>query len=128
MGAGPAAVLAFIHLISMGLLGGFAGAFDPAAPPTGDTATTDALQDGLKMVPGVFAAQYVVSVAQKGLHMNFKSVSVKDLLITAASKALSRPIINMVYTKLPEQLATGIDEHERMVQRQQAASRLQSNK
>ena len=80
------------------------------------------------MVPGVFAAQYVVSVAQKGLHMNFKSVSVKDLLITAASKALSRPIISMVYDKLPEKLATGIDEHERMVGLQAAASRLQQSK
>ena len=120
--------LAFIHLISMGFVGGFAAPFDAPQAVDGNTKTTDALQDGLKRVPGVFAAQYVVATARKGLHLGIKNISVKDLLITTASKALTRPFINMVYPKLPQKMATGIDAHESMVHRQIAASRLKSDK
>ena len=122
----PILDLAFIHTISLGFMGGFAGPFDKLTPIDGDVKTTDALFDGAKMVPAVFAAQYVASVARQGLNMGFKQISVKDLLITAASKAITRPMWNLIYKQLPEKLAQGLNTHEIMVERQRAASRLTS--
>ena len=118
--------LAFIHTISMGFVGGFSAPFNRTTPIDGDVKTTDALGDGLKMVPAVFAAQYVASVARQGLHLGFKQISVKDLLITAASKAITRPMWNLIYKSLPEKMAAGLNAHELMVERQKNASRLKS--
>ncbi len=118
--------LAFIHTLSMGLLGGLSAPFAQAKALDGDVKFTDALFDGAKMVPAVFAAQYVASVARQGLHLGFKQISVKDLLITAASKAITRPLINLIYKQLPAKMASGIDQHENMVYQQAAVSRLKS--
>ncbi len=118
--------LAFIHTVSLGFMGGLAGPFDRSAPIDGDVKTTDALFDGMKLVPAVFAAQYVASVARQGLNLGFKQISVKDLLITAASKAVTRPLWNLIYKQLPQKMADGLDTHDNMVERQRAASRLKS--
>ena len=119
--------LAFIHTVSLGFMGGFAGPFNRSQPIDGNVKATDALGDGLKMVPAVFAAQYVAHVARTGLNLGFKQISVKDLLITAASKAVTRPMWNLIYKSLPQKMATGIDAHDYMVDRQRNASRLKSN-
>jgi hypothetical protein len=118
--------LAFIHTVSLGFMGGFAGPFNRSQPIDGNVKATDALGDGLKMVPAVFAAQYVASVASQGLNMGFKQISVKDLLITAASKAVTRPMWNLIYKSLPQKMADGIDAHDYMMERQRNASRLRS--
>ncbi len=118
--------LALIHTISMGLLGGLSAPFDHPKQLDGDAKFTDALFDGAKMVPAVFAAQYVASVARQGLHLGIKQISIKDLLITAASKAITRPLINLVYKQLPNKMKQGIDEHGAMVEQQALASRLRS--
>ena len=51
-------------------------------------------------------------------------VSVKDILITAASKSLTRPLIEMVYPYLHSSIQEGFREELKMERAQNAASNL----
>ena len=75
--------LALIHAVSLPLLGGFSGFFDPNSNIQTSSAK-DSFRDGAKGIPGVFAAQYITNVGAKGLHI--PSVSFKEVLVTAASR------------------------------------------
>ena len=48
-------------------------------------------------IPALFIAQYVYNTFGKGFHMPFWSM--KDALIMAAAKILTRPLLSMVYDK-----------------------------
>ena len=113
--------LALIHAVSLPLIGGFSGAFGTNTQYEHATAATS-FQDGAKGVPGVFMAQYITNVATKGFHM--PKVSVKEILVTAASKMLTRPLITLMYPKLHKQLKDGFDIQNRMEIKQQLASNL----
>ena len=67
-------------------------------------------------------AQYITNVATKGFHV--PKVSVKEILVTAASKLLTRPLITLMYPKLHKQLQDGFDIENRMEMKQFAASNL----
>ena len=113
--------LAFIHAVSLPMMGGFQSAFGK----TRDYGMTHAhaFQDGAKGIPAVFAAQYITSVATRGF--NVPKVSVKEILVTAASKMLSKPLINVVFTKLPKAVKDNFEIENMMEQKQAAASNLQ---
>lgn len=114
--------LAFIHLLSIPFLGGLSAPFGPiTALAQGNQGYTQALTDGAKGIPAVLVAQWIIATSNRGFHVPW--FSMKDLLITAGSKAISRPLVFSVYDKiggLADPLAV-IDE---LVQRQVAASNL----
>ena len=53
-------------------------------------------------------------------------ISIKDILITAASKVLTRPLIAAVYPKLVKQLTDNFDVVDVMVEKQVAVSNLKT--
>ena len=78
--------------------------------------------DGAKGVPAVFAAQYVINTALAGLHaprLNFT-----DILVTAAAKIATRPLISFLYQPMGETLRTNLDMTEALFLKQHRASRL----
>ena len=113
--------LAAVHYVSQPVMGGFIA-------PLGDVTTIQgssyqqALMDGAKGVPAVFFAQYVVNTSFQGVHV--PKISIKDAFITAAAKALSRPLMKFAVPKL----GTDIQEHfvvsDQLVGRQVAMSNL----
>lgn len=121
MGGRGFAELATIHAVSLPFLGGLSGFFD-ANQQYSNQDQTNALQDGAKGVPAVFFAQYIVNVAARGLHV--PKFSFKEVLVTAASKTLSRPLIVLMYPKLHRALQTNFRQVNRMEQLQNANSNL----
>ncbi len=116
--------LALIHTISQSFLGGLAGAFPTTNSLTGSHGPIDALSDGAKQIPGVFAAQYIYHTANVGLNLDFKQISFADLLVTASAKILTRPLINLLYGVAPAAVSKAFDAHDVMLESQHRSSRL----
>ena len=116
--------LTAIHTISQSFLGGLAGAFPTTNSLTSGTGAVKALEDGAKQIPGVLAAQYVYHTANVGLNLDFKKISLSDLLVTAASKTLTRPLIDFLYGVAPAAIGKGFDAHDKMLEAQHRESRL----
>ena len=93
--------LAFIHLISLPFLGGPVGFLNPNKAIT-SSKFNEALMDGAKGIPGVLLAQYVVSTADLGFHV--PSANLRDLMVMAAAKILTRPLLAMTSGFWPETL------------------------
>ena len=121
MGGRGFAELAAVHAVSLPFLGGFSGFFE-GNNQVGGSSQMNAFQDGAKGVPAVFMAQYVVNVAAKGIHV--PKFSFKEMLVTAASKTLSRPLIVLMYPKLHKALQNNFRQVNRMEQLQNANSNL----
>ena len=113
--------LALIHAVSLPMMGGFSGVFGQNQQYGASTAQTS-FQDGAKGIPAVFMAQYITNVAAKGFHV--PKVSMKEILVTAASKVLTRPLITLMYPKLHKQVQDGFDVENRMEIKQQIVSNL----
>ena len=91
--------LAFVHVLSIPFLGGLAAPFgDQASISDASAGYTKALTDGAKGIPAVLAAQWVLATASKGFH--FPWFTMKDLLITAGSKAITRPLVYSIVDKI----------------------------
>ena len=112
--------LAFIHAVSLPMMGGFQSAFGKVR--NYGMTHSQAFQDGAKGIPAVFAAQYITGVANRGF--TIPKVSVKEMLVTAASKMLSKPLINVVFEKLPKAVKDNFVIENLMEQKQAAASNL----
>ena len=113
--------LVAVHSVSMALLGGFSGFFEDVKYLANEPKFTEALMDGAKGVPGLFAAQYVVNTAGQGLH--FPKFTFKDMLITGASKAITRPLINLAFSSLPVGMQQNFSAHDEMLNKQKEVSR-----
>ena len=117
--------LAWIHALSIPFMGGLGAPFGKNKNLT-DTSEeggyTAAFKDGAKGIPAVLAAQWVIATAYKGFH--FPWFPMKDLLITAGSKTITRPIAHAIITSLPDDLEDGLLVIDRLVQRQVNASNL----
>ena len=115
--------LASIHGLSIPLMGG-AGA--PFGTITGIAGTADygtAFKDGAKGIPAVLLAQWVVATSYKGFH--FPWFNMKDLLITAGSKTITRPLVYSVSGMLGNIGVTdGLAVIDELVNRQVANSNL----
>ena len=120
----PITELIAVHSVSLSMLGGFAGFFKPNTNYSSQASTTQAVQDGAKGIPALFAAQYVVNTASKGLH--FPKFTFKDMLITGAAKALTRPILNLAYPNVGKTLQGNFRAHDEMVNKQRVVARFQS--
>ena len=97
--------LAYIHALSLPFMGGAAGFFDASAGYVGTdnqgqaVGFTTNIMDGAKGIPAVLLAQYFIDSMTKGFHVPW--FNFKDLLITAGSKSLTRPIVGFVYKYIP---------------------------
>ena len=115
--------LALIHTAALPLLGGAGGFFNPAQRLRNRQATyAEQFADGAKGIPAVFLGQYVVNTAFQGFHI--PKVSIRDMLITAASKVLSRPLLAAIYPKLHKQITDNFDLVDTMIEKQVATSNL----
>ena len=117
--------LTAIHAVSMPFLGGLSGFADAPGRPGGKRDYSAIFMDGAKGIPAVFLAQYIINTGARGIHV--PGVSVKDILITAASKSLTRPLIEMVFPYLHGSIQRGFQEELKMERTQNYASNLKSN-
>ena len=118
--------LAAIHTVSLPFIGGL-GAFVEFPHEMGYEAPWgDIVYDGAKGIPAVFAAQYLVNTALKGLHA--PSIKFKEVLTTAASKVLSRVLLSGGYYALPAFFRNNLDILDVAFAKQFMASRLKSDK
>ena len=115
--------LAFIHAVSLPMMGGFSAMF--GKPLKYGMKNMEAFKDGAKGIPAVFAAQYITNVANRGFQI--PKVSVKEILVTAASKMLSKPLINVMFDKLPKAVMDNFTIQLLMEAKQAAASNLRMN-
>ena len=119
--------LAWIHAVSIPFMGGLGAPFGASKGllETGENAGyTAAFKDGAKGIPAVLAAQWVIATAYKGFH--FPWFPMKDLLITAGSKTITRPIAHAIIGNLPKDMADGLLVLDALVGRQVDASNLKS--
>ena len=114
--------LATVHAVSLTYMGGAQGFMEPPGSLEADLMTQ--LQDGAKGIPAVFLAQYTVDTASRGFHVPFRGWSVNDILISAASKALSRPIFSLLYPFVKPVVGTPLTLVNEMVGKQARASTL----
>ena len=115
--------LATVHAVSLTYMDGAQGFMEPPGSLNADLMTQ--LQDGAKGIPAVFAAQYITNVANRGFQI--PKVSVKEILVTAASKMLSKPLINVMFDKLPKAIKDNFTIQLLMEAKQSAASNLRMN-
>ena len=93
----PLGKIAFIHGLSLPIMGGAAGF---AAPAAGYDATyTEQATAGAKGIPAVLIAHYIYQVFERGFTV--PSGGMKEYLVTAASKVLSRPVLSTISGYLP---------------------------
>ena len=114
-----------IHAVSIPLIGGAAGFVEENHILGYEAPWGDVLYDGAKGIPGVFVAQYLVNTALAGFHV--PGINVKDILITAASKILSRVVIAGGYGNFGDRFRDYLDVLEEVFNRQHAKSRLKSD-
>lgn len=73
---------------------------------------------GLRQIPAVWFAEYVVSTGS-GAGLHIPKPSVRDVLLSSASKLISRPLLSLLYPYIGETLRTNLDVLEELVSRQQ---------
>ena len=124
--------LAYVHALSLPFMGGTAAFFERNAGYDGTdnegkklTFTTQ-IMDGAKGIPAVLVAQYIIESFSKGFHAPW--FNMKDLLITAGTKAITRPIVGFIYKYLPDNAAENLQIVDSLIERQRQASSLKSSK
>ena len=128
------AYLTAVHAASLPLIGGMQA---PFSKPVGygpsffgsaaKSGTTDSNLDIIKgaaaSVPAVWAAEYVVQTSGVGFHV--PKPSIRDALMTAASKMLTRPLIGMsINTILPQAMRHNFEEANRLESKYNMASNI----
>ena len=93
--------LAAVHGISLPMLGGFQGAL--VTPGTLVSPQMDQLKEAAAAVPAVYMSEYVVNTSSIGFHV--PRPNLRDALVTAAAKVLTRPLISNTFTYLPNAVA-----------------------
>ena len=109
-----------VHAASMAFLGGAAG----FVAPSGDFSQSLLLnlQDGAKGIPALMLGQVVVDTCKRGFHVPMRGWTMTDFMISAASKAISRPIYSLIYPYIqPSGLTQPLDSVNEM-------TKLQANK
>ncbi len=117
--------LAAIHAISLPLIGGLSASVQENHIMSYEAPFVDQIQDGSKGIPAVFAAQYICNTALSGLHA--PKLNFKDILVTAAAKIISRPLLSILYPLLGDTFRSNLDIIEELFVRQRAASRMNSD-
>ena len=112
--------LATVHAVSLSYMGGAAGFLAP--PGSLDDSFTNQLIDGAKGIPALFLAQYTIDTGSRGFHIPFQKWGITDVMISAASKALSRPLFGLLYPLVKGTVGAPLDLVNEMVGHQTRAS------
>ena len=122
--------LCYVHALSLPFMGGAAGFFDPVIDYKGkdkegkDIGFGQQFMDGAKGIPAVLIAQWIVASFAKGFHAPW--FNMKELLITAGTKALTRPVVGFVFEYLPDDAAANLRVLDLLIALQQQKSTLAS--
>ena len=116
------AELAAIHLVSIPFLGGAGAPFGDLQPVAGSDGYVTALKDGAKGVPAVLLAQWVIATAYKGFHLPW--FTLKDVLVTAGAKSITRPLVRSVHGFIGGLGQDGVAVMDELVRRQIGQSNL----
>ena len=112
--------LTAVHAASLPLIGGMqapftrpvgygATIFKAASPKRTVGTNLDIIKGAAASVPAVWAAEYIVNTSGVGFHV--PKPSIRDALMTAASKMLTRPLIGMsINTILPNAMRNNFEE------------------
>ena len=117
--------LASVHAVSLTYMGGAQGFMNPPGELEGDLVSQ--LRDGAKGIPAVFLAQYTIDTCSRGFHVPMRGWSINDILISAASKALTRPIFSLLYPYVKPVVGTPLGLVNQMVIKQNQASTLNTS-
>ena len=109
--------LGVIHLLSQPFLGALFFGVNPNE--VSNSTAMQAAQDGAKETPAVLIAAYILQTSQKGFA--FPSVSIRDILITLASKIGTRVIITQAFNSIPTFMQDGFGQHEALINAQKNA-------
>ena len=121
----PLTKLLAIHAISIPMIGGTTAFMNPNHIMGYEAPWGDVLLDGGKGVPAVFLAQYLVNTSLVGFHA--PSIAFKEVLITIASKVLSRVLVSVIYSSIPGGARSYLDILEEVFFKQNAVSRLKQD-
>ena len=99
--------LAAIHTLSLPFIGGLSVIADKEDAKGLEGPISGQFMEGAKGIPAVFASTYVVNTYLAGLHL--PKLDFKDILVTAASKIASRPIMSLLYPNLGDSFRNGQD-------------------
>jgi hypothetical protein len=114
--------LAYVHAVSVTYMGGAQGFAEAPADYEADIFTQ--LKDGAKGIPALLLAKYTVDTCFRGFHVPFSKWSMSDIVISAASKALSRPIFGLLYPFIKGPMTNPVDLVNELVVQQVAKSNL----
>ena len=104
---------------------GAQGFVDPPGDYEADLVTQ--LKDGAKGIPAVLLAKYTVDTCFRGFHVPFTKWSIADVTISAASKAISRPIFSLLYPYIKGQMTNPLNLVNKMTVEQHRSSNLKMN-
>ena len=130
----PLLQLAFIHALSLPFLGGIGSAlfskeadkpYDNKGKDPKNTFTAQ-LTKGAYGIPAVLLAQWIVETSSIGFHMPW--FNMRDLLITAAAKAVTAPLLFTVHEYLPFMVQNGLQSSDILHQYQAIRSRFTGEK
>ena len=116
------AELAAVHTVSLGLMGGTGAAMTNPGDRVvsyGDKEIKQHIKQGAKGIPALFIAQYVYNTFFYGFTLSH--FTMKDALIMAAAKVLTRPIASKLYPKA-KFIQNGLDSQQLLETTQMRAS------
>ena len=113
--------LTAIHAVSVPFIGGLAQWSEPNHPYSYDAPFQDTVMDGAKALPAVYAAQYICNTALSGLHA--PSLNFKDILVTAASKIVTRPLLSFLYPYHTDGMRDNLQVVEKLIELQRTAAK-----
>ena len=117
--------LAQVHAVSLTFMGGAQGFI--AAPSGFDASLFEQLKDGAKGIPAVLLAKYSVDTCYKGFHVPFKGWTMSDIVMSAASKAISRPLFSLLYPYIKGPITQPMEVVNELVRHQVTKSTLNRN-
>jgi len=89
-----------VHAASMAFLGGAGAAFGPIGDYNQGFQAN--LYDGAKGIPAILFGQYTVDTFKRGFHVPGTGWSMTDIMTSAASKTISRPLFGVIYQMVDE--------------------------
>ena len=118
----PITQLAAIHALSIPFLGGMSAFMEGESPQGFEAPMSDQFMEGAKGIPAVFAGTYIVNTYLQGIHA--PKLDFKDILITAASKIVTRPLMSVTVPKMGDSVENGQKAIRASVALQRTQSRL----
>jgi len=117
--------LAMVHALSLPFMGGIVGFMDDNRQLNkSKKAWGELFMDGAKGIPAVLLAQWVINTFYSGFQ--FPWFNMKDLLITAGAKTITRPLTGFIVGYLPNDAKDALETVDNLVRLQAANSNLRS--